>query len=96
MRERLVDEAQAAGAQLHPLADGVADAATRRFPLIAVTNAADETALMQEEIFGPLLPIVPYDTLADAVGAWPPRATPLIASCHDVLLEKIIGRGIAV
>ncbi|MBV8627913.1 MAG: aldehyde dehydrogenase family protein, partial [Paraburkholderia sp.] len=67
--QRLADEASAAGAELHVLADGSADPATRRFPLIAVTNAPDDIALMQEEIFGPLLPIIPYDTLDDAI-AW--------------------------
>jgi aldehyde dehydrogenase (NAD+)/coniferyl-aldehyde dehydrogenase len=67
--ERLADEARAAGAQLHPLTDATADAASRRFPLVAVTGAPDECALMREEIFGPLLPLVPYDTLDDAI-AW--------------------------
>jgi acyl-CoA reductase-like NAD-dependent aldehyde dehydrogenase len=80
---RLVEEAQAAGAQLHPLADGAADAATRRFPLIAVTNAADETALMQEEIFVPLLPIVPYDTLDDAIAWINARPRPLALYLYD-------------
>jgi aldehyde dehydrogenase (NAD+)/coniferyl-aldehyde dehydrogenase len=67
--ERLADEAKAAGAELHPLTDAIPDAASRRFPLIAVTGAPDDCALMQEEIFGPLLPLVPYDTLDDAI-AW--------------------------
>ncbi|CAB3737879.1 coniferyl aldehyde dehydrogenase [Paraburkholderia rhynchosiae] len=67
--ERLADEAQATGAQLHPLTDSAPDAASRRYPLVAVTNAPDDCELMQEEIFGPLLPIVPYDTLDDAI-AW--------------------------
>ncbi len=37
--ERLADEAEAAGAQLHPLTDSTPDAASRRFPPVAVTNA---------------------------------------------------------
>jgi acyl-CoA reductase-like NAD-dependent aldehyde dehydrogenase len=81
--QRLVDEAQAAGAQLHLLADGAADAVTRRFPLIAVTNAPDETALMQEEIFGPLLPIVPYDTLDDAIAWINAQPRPLALYLYD-------------
>src|SRR3569623_3429382 len=67
--QRLADEAQAAGAQLHPLTDSGPDAARRRFPPIAVTNAPQDCELMQEEIFGPLLPADPYDTLDDAI-AW--------------------------
>ncbi|MGF6965517.1 coniferyl-aldehyde dehydrogenase [Paraburkholderia sp. WC7.3g] len=67
--ERLADEARGAGAQVHALTDATPDAASRRFPLVAVTGAPDHCALMQEEIFGPLLPLVPYDTLDDAI-AW--------------------------
>jgi acyl-CoA reductase-like NAD-dependent aldehyde dehydrogenase len=81
--QRLLDEAKASGAQLHALADGAADPLTRRFPLIAVTNAPDETALMQEEIFGPLLPIVPYDTLDDAIAWVNARPRPLALYLYD-------------
>jgi coniferyl-aldehyde dehydrogenase len=73
--ERLADEAQAAGAQLHPL--GPRDAATRQFAPVIVTNAPDSTQLMQEEIFGPLLPIVPYDTLDEALRYVNARPRPL-------------------
>ncbi|MGF6296603.1 coniferyl aldehyde dehydrogenase [Paraburkholderia youngii] len=101
--ERLADEARAAGAQLHALTDATPDAASRRFPLIAVTGAPNECALMQEEIFGPLLPLVPYDTLDDAI-AWinaRPRPLALYLYADDartierVTLETIAG-GMAV
>ncbi|RQH06007.1 coniferyl aldehyde dehydrogenase [Paraburkholderia dinghuensis] len=72
---RLADEAQEAGAQLHPL--GVHDAATRRFAPVIVTNAPADGTLMQEEIFGPLLPLVPYDTLDEALRYVNSRARPL-------------------
>jgi aldehyde dehydrogenase (NAD+)/coniferyl-aldehyde dehydrogenase len=75
--QRLADEAQAAGAQLHPLTDASGDSASRRFPLVAVTGAPDDSALMQEEIFGPLLPVVPYDTLEDAIAYINARPRPL-------------------
>lgn len=73
--ERLADEAQAAGAQLHPL--GPRDAATRRFAPVIVTGAGAQTSLMQEEIFGPLLPLVPYDSLDEALRYVNARARPL-------------------
>ncbi|MEX3900397.1 coniferyl aldehyde dehydrogenase [Paraburkholderia sp. BR10954] len=101
--ERLADEARAAGAQLHALTDATPDAASRRFPPIAVTGAPKECALMQEEIFGPLLPLVPYDTLDDAI-AWintRPRPLALYLYADDartierVTLETIAG-GMAV
>ena len=101
--ERLADEAKAAGAELHALTDATPDAASRRFPLVAVTGAPDGCALMQEEIFGPLLPLVPYDTLDDAI-AWinaRPRPLALYLYADDartverVTLETIAG-GMAV
>ncbi|WP_321948959.1 coniferyl aldehyde dehydrogenase [Paraburkholderia sp. J10-1] len=73
--QRLADEAQASGAQLHAL--GTHDAATRRFAPVIVTNAGAHTALMQEEIFGPLLPLVPYDTLDEALRYVNARPRPL-------------------
>lgn len=73
--QRLADEARDAGAQLHPLADSDADA--RRFAPTLVTNAGAHVALMQEEIFGPLLPLVPYDTLDDALRYVNARPRPL-------------------
>lgn len=73
--QRLADEAQAQGAQLHAL--GTHDAAARRFAPVIVTNASDGSALMQEEIFGPLWPVVPYDTLDDALRYINARARPL-------------------
>ena len=77
----LAQQAQAAGAQLHPLADidpsAPALAESRRFVPAAVTNAPADSALMQEEIFGPLLPLVPYDTLDDALGYINARPRPL-------------------
>jgi coniferyl-aldehyde dehydrogenase len=72
---RLADEAQEAGAHLHPL--GGHDMATRRFGPVIVTGAPAHTALMQEEIFGPLLPLVPYDTLDEALRYVNDRARPL-------------------
>jgi coniferyl-aldehyde dehydrogenase len=72
---RLADEAQEAGAQLHPL--GGHDAAARRLAPVIVTGAPQQTALMQEEIFGPLLPLVPYDTLDEALRYVNTRARPL-------------------
>ena len=73
--QRLADEAREAGAQLHPLAPG--DAAARRFAPTLVTNAPAHVALMRDEIFGPLLPLVAYDTLDDALSYVNARPRPL-------------------
>jgi coniferyl-aldehyde dehydrogenase len=68
-RERIVgllDEARAAGATLIGLG-GDGDPATRRMPLTLVVDPPEGLRLMREEIFGPVLPVVPYDDLDDAV-----------------------------
>ncbi|AGK47816.1 acyl-CoA reductase family protein [Burkholderia thailandensis MSMB121] len=81
--QRLASEAQAGGAQLHPLTDAAPDPALRRLPPVLVTQAPDASQLMQEEIFGPLLPIVPYDTLDDAIAYVNARPRPLALYLFD-------------
>ncbi|WJF90478.1 coniferyl aldehyde dehydrogenase [Paraburkholderia bonniea] len=81
--QQLADEAVAAGAQLHPLDPAAADPLTRRFTPCVVTGAPESTALMQEEIFGPLLPLVPYDTLDDALAWINARPRPLALYLYD-------------
>lgn len=80
---RLADDAVAAGAALHPLTDCAPDAARRQFPPCVVTHAPDASDLMQEEIFGPLLPLVPYDTLDDALRYINARPRPLALYLFD-------------
>ena len=82
--QRLADEAREQGAQLHALTDAAPDASARRFPLVAVTQAPDTTTLMQEEIFGPLLPVIPYDSLDDAIAYVNARPRPLSLYLYDV------------
>ena len=48
-------------------ADGRVDRETRRMPLSLVLDPAPGLRIMQEEIFGPILPVVPYDDLDGAV-----------------------------
>jgi aldehyde dehydrogenase (NAD+)/coniferyl-aldehyde dehydrogenase len=81
--QRLADEAREQGAQLHALADAAPDAAARRFPPVAVTHAPDTATLMQEEIFGPLLPVIPYDSLDDAIAYVNARPRPLSLYLYD-------------
>jgi coniferyl-aldehyde dehydrogenase len=73
----LRDSALAAGARLHPLGEAAEDPARRLLPPQLLTNVGDDMAVMREEIFGPLLPLVPYDTLDEAVAYVRARAHPL-------------------
>ena len=46
---------------------GEADRTTRRMPMSLVLDPAPDLRIMKEEIFGPILPIVPYDSLDEAL-----------------------------
>jgi coniferyl-aldehyde dehydrogenase len=62
----MVDEARASGARVVSLG-GEGDAATRRLPLVLVVDPPEHLRIMQEEVFGPILPVIPYDDLGDAL-----------------------------
>jgi coniferyl-aldehyde dehydrogenase len=62
----MVDEARAAGARVISLG-GEGDRATRRMPLVLVIDPPKDLRIMQEEIFGPILPVIPYDDLDEAL-----------------------------
>ncbi|HTI18166.1 MAG TPA: coniferyl aldehyde dehydrogenase [Trinickia sp.] len=80
-----------------------ASPASRRFVPSIVTDAPADCALMREEIFGPLLPLVPYDTLDEAIRYVNARERPLAlylfendpASVERVLRETVSG-GVAI
>jgi acyl-CoA reductase-like NAD-dependent aldehyde dehydrogenase len=75
---RWLSEAKAAGARVVPLMSGLEpDAHSRRIPPVAVIGAPDDCALMREEIFGPLLPVVTYGSLDEAIGYVAGRPRPL-------------------
>jgi coniferyl-aldehyde dehydrogenase len=61
-----ITEAEAAGAKVlrHP---APSDRARRVLPPVVVIDAPQDSVLMREEIFGPVLPVIGYDSLADAL-----------------------------
>jgi coniferyl-aldehyde dehydrogenase len=66
---RLIEDAQANGLDVRPLEEsGDADPDTRQLPMSIVLDPPDDSALMQEEIFGPILPLKAYDDLDEAIG----------------------------
>jgi len=62
----MVGEARDAGARVISLG-GTGDPATRRLPLVLVVDPPEHLRIMQEEVFGPILPVIPYDDLAEAL-----------------------------
>ena len=61
-----MQQARDAGIAVHqPFGEG--DAATRLLPPTLLVEPGAELAVMREEIFGPLLPVLGYDGLGDAI-----------------------------
>ena len=74
---RLLADAVARGAraiEINPAGEDVA-AAGKRAPTL-LTGVDDAMAVMREEIFGPLLPVVPYRTLDEAIAFVNARPAP--------------------
>ncbi len=99
----LRDDARAAGATLHPLSDAADDDAQRRLAPQLLTAVRDDMAIMREEIFGPLLPLVPYDTFDQAIDYVAARAHPLSLyvferdrALIDTVLSHTIAGGVSV
>jgi coniferyl-aldehyde dehydrogenase len=82
-RERLtraLDEARSAGATI--LSHGEPEClAAGKFPLTVVIGAPPDGVLLREEIFGPILPVVPYETLDQALSFIAERERPLALYC---------------
>ena len=72
-----VSDAVAAGAQVVPLSNAAADENSRLMPPLVLLNVTDAMRVMQEEIFGPLLPVIPYGSLDDAIAFVQARPRPL-------------------
>jgi coniferyl-aldehyde dehydrogenase len=70
-------DAQARGATVQPLHPEHARLQGTRMAPTVVTGVTDDMMLMREEIFGPILPIVPYGRLDDAIDYVNARPRPL-------------------
>lgn len=66
--EALLDDARAHGAQIVPLDEPApVDPVTRRLALSLVIDPAPGSRVSREEIFGPILPVIPYDDLGETI-----------------------------
>ena len=84
-RQRLasaIEAARDAGATVLSHEDEGARQAGKIGPTIVV-GAPEQAVLLTEEIFGPVLPILPYDSLAEAVGFVTARDRPLALYCFS-------------
>lgn len=95
----LLAEAREGGATLHEINPAGEDlSASRKIAPFILTGAPDEAGVMQEEIFGPLLPLVSYESLDEAYRFINARPRPLAfyVFSHDAkTVEQSIARTVS-
>ncbi|MEP6898536.1 MAG: aldehyde dehydrogenase family protein, partial [Rhodanobacter sp.] len=94
----LRDAALADGAQVHRLGDAADDPVRRLLAPQLLSGVNDSMSVMREEIFGPLLPLVPYDTLDEAIAYISTHAHPLALYLFEedrALIDDVLSRTIA-
>jgi coniferyl-aldehyde dehydrogenase len=85
-----LDEARAGGVEVVPLFEGRAqDDERHRLGPVALLAPGQELAVMREEIFGPLLPVLPYDDVKDAIDFVNAQPSPLAMYWFDDDRERI-------
>jgi coniferyl-aldehyde dehydrogenase len=98
-----VDDARNLGASIHNLHDEPTDAERRRMAPVALTDVSDGMRVMQEEIFGPILPVVGYDGIDEAIAYVNARPRPLAlyyfgaeGTDLDSVLSRTVSGGVTV
>ncbi|WP_394822607.1 coniferyl aldehyde dehydrogenase [Pendulispora albinea] len=98
-----LDDARDKGARIVELADTEPDRSTRKMGPILVVQPGEDTAVMQEEIFGPILPIVGYENLDEVIAYINEHPRPLALyyfgydqSAIDKVLERTISGGVCI
>jgi coniferyl-aldehyde dehydrogenase len=91
----LRDDALKAGAQSARLAEVEDRPEQRLLTPVLLTDVRDDMPVMQEEIFGPLLPLVPYDHLDEAVDYVVRHPRPLalyLFEQDEATVERVLAR----
>jgi len=100
----LMDDARERGAQIVQLHDeALVNTGTRKLPPVLVLGASDEMRVMQEEIFGPLLPVLVYDSLDEVIAYVNRHDRPLAlywfgrdTAARDRVLRQTLAGGVTV
>ncbi|GGY20717.1 coniferyl aldehyde dehydrogenase [Paludibacterium paludis] len=98
-----LEEARTAGADVQRVDPAGEPDTGRKMPLHLVLDCPDSARLMQEEIFGPILPIVGYDSLDEALDYVNRRPRPLALYLFarrqetvDRVLAQTLSGGVAI
>lgn len=102
--QHLLGDARAKGARIVEFnPDGDATASARKIPPTLVLDVTDEMAIMHEEIFGPVMPVMTYETVDEAVKYVNDHERPLAlyyfgddATERDGVLKKTTSGGVCV
>ncbi len=90
----LLDDARDKGANIIEIYPEEAKTSSnvRKMPPKLITNTTPDMTIMQEEIFGPLLPLLPYESIDDAIDYIGDQAHPLalyVFSDNKVVVERM-------
>lgn len=90
----LLADARARGATVIPCAEYDVARDGRKMPLHIVTHCSAEMRIMKEELFGPILPVVSYDTLDEVIQFINAGDRPLAMYCfsHDAVERQALLR----
>ncbi|MCW3849302.1 coniferyl aldehyde dehydrogenase [Sphingomonas sp. LB-2] len=101
-----IDDARARGAEViavNPANEDFSNTNSRKMPLHIIRNATDEMTVMQEEIFGPVLPVRSYESIEGAVAEVNRRDRPLAlyyfgkdAGERRQVLDRTISGGVTI
>ena len=98
-----VADARERGAQIEPLSTALADDTRRKLPPLALLKVDDNMRVMQDEIFGPLLPILPYKDLDAAIAYVNQHPRPLAlyyfghdGAARDRVLNETVAGGVTI
>ena len=102
--QALLAQAEAGGARLQVVNPGAVDATdSRQMAPVLVFNVAADDKLLGEEIFGPILPVLGYGTLDEAIGYINARPRPLAlywfgidTAARDDVLARTVSGGVTV
>lgn len=101
----LIEDAENKGATITQVGENgeASNSNNRKIPLTFVEGATDDMTVMQEEIFGPILPLIPYKSLDEALNFVNERDRPLALYAftgskveRDRILSGTISGGVTV
>ena len=102
----MLDAAEAGGARVQRLGSARQDVTgqiTRQMAPALVFDVPADCRLMDEEIFGPILPVLPYDSLDEAIGYINARPRPLAlywfgtdTAARDQVLARTVSGGVTI